>query len=519
MISPVSPQVSSSAASGLRPVPASAARGRLRPTRLAASVAVALLGVAAPVSNANIQEFIDSVGAQYNVTPAGVYEGSTMNVATGGGFVYRTPNKQFRPFHIAPPSLKSGCGGIDLFLGSVGLPSKAEFVNFVRSIGTAMPGLAFQLALSSLSPEFEAQLTSFRNMLQRYTQSSVDSCKAAEMLLDETGVGGAIKSSSTAAGNWLRTSLQATDATDAQQTAGADWTKIHQWFGSKTPAERRGVAADGTVGPANRTGPQINLMWSVLNSGSAASNYTTEDKQLLMNMVDFPIYRSVTGTNPEADPDDRPAPITHERKLGLMQFLGTASDTPNTPTTVTIWNCNNTEDCLVATPQSHSFVPFAQRVYDAARRVQTGILTRSNSTTQADLFLVANTSSVPLLRLINATTFQRFAGFSQDVVRVYSELAAFDLTVAYVTEAFAIIDARIASAKQDSTPFPTVKMLEDLRERLQITRQEVHEQRKTMAERVSKLGETVKMIEHIENASRGSLSADLRTNLQFVASR
>lgn len=499
--------------------PKASVHAALRRTRVAAAAGIAMLCFAAPLSHANIQEFIDSVGAQYNVTPAGVYQGATLNVATGGGFVYRTPNKDFRPLHISPPSLKSGCGGIDLFLGSIGLPSKAEFVNFVRSIGTAMPGLAFQLALQSLSPDFEEQLTSFRNMLNEWTRYTTNSCEAAQLALDKSGIGNAMQSSSRSAGNWLRESLQATDQASAQQEAGADWRKVHQWFGSKSPEQRRGVDSTGAVGSANRTGAQINLMWAVLNSGRTASGYSTEDKQLLMSMVDFPVYRSVTASNPENNPDDRPRAENHEATLTIKQFLGSASDIPGTPLTVKVWNCDNTVDCLNPQKQDREIVPFAQRVYDAARQVQAGILNRSGGVSQDDLFLVANSSSVPLLRLINATTFQRYAGFSQDMLRVYSELAAFDMTVAYVTESLAIIEKRINSAKEDPTELPSQDQLDALHQKLLARRAEVHEQRAAMADRVKSLGEIIRIIEHIETASRGSLSADLRTNLEFASYR
>jgi hypothetical protein len=40
-----------------------------------------------------------------------------------------------------------------------------------------------------------------------------------------------------------------------------------------------------------------------------------------------------------------------------------------------------------------------------------------------------------------------------------------------------------------------------------------------VAEKVQSLGEIIRVIEHVENASRGTLSSELRANLDFAAAR
>jgi conjugative transfer pilus assembly protein TraH len=488
--------------------------------RVAAIAALGMLGCAAPVSNAmNMQEFVDSVGGQYNVTPSGVYEGATMNVATGGGFVYRAPNKSFTPFPIAPPSLKAGCGGIDFFTGAIGIPSKAEFVNFLRGIGTAMPGLAFQLALQSLSPDFEKQLTSFRNMMREITDKTISSCEAASWLLDQTGAEQGIRSAGQAAGNWLRESLQVTDATTAKQEAGADWSKAYKWFGSQSPAQSQGVAKDGTNSGVVRQGAEVNVLWSVINSAKAPVGYGQAEKELLMNLFNFDVYRHVNSSDPDNDPDNRPFADPYTRKLHITDFLGTASDTPGTLASVYAYACDTADRCLNPTLTPVTILPFSQRVYDAARKVQTSILSRTKNYNDDDMFLVANGSSVPLLKIINATTYQRYAGYSKDFLKTYSELAAFDLTTAYLESAMTIMEKLLKNARNDKTAIPSKADIEFFELELRLRRQEISEARRTVAEKVKSLGEIIRVIEHVENASRGTLSSELRANLDFAAAR
>lgn len=97
-------------------------------------------------------------------------------------------------------------GGIDLFLGAFGIPSREEFVAFLRNIGTALPGLAFQLALQSLAPDLNEQVTSFRDMIRQYTNMFQDSCTSAQNLLKMSGAEQWIQKTGFDARNALRAS-------------------------------------------------------------------------------------------------------------------------------------------------------------------------------------------------------------------------------------------------------------------------------------------------------------------------
>lgn len=82
-----------------------------------------------PAQAGFIEDFYeDSAGlGQGNVTTAGIYQSSGLNVVTGGGFVYRAPRTEFTPFHFSPPKLSAGCGGIDLFMGALAFRQKKSF--------------------------------------------------------------------------------------------------------------------------------------------------------------------------------------------------------------------------------------------------------------------------------------------------------------------------------------------------------------------------------------------------------
>ena len=133
-----------------------------------------------------VKDYFDATQAMSNVTEAGVREAGAVSTVTGGGFVYRTPRTDFVPFSVTPPSLKAGCGGIDLFLGAFSIPSREEFVSFLKSVGTALPGLAFQLALQTMAPDLNEQVGRYADLIRSYTNRYTDSCEAARALLDNT---------------------------------------------------------------------------------------------------------------------------------------------------------------------------------------------------------------------------------------------------------------------------------------------------------------------------------------------
>lgn len=86
-----------------------------------------------------LQEFYDDASLQSSYTAPGLYASASMDTVTGGRFILKANREDFHPYYLQGPELKAGCGGIDVFLGAFSIPSKDEFVSFVRSIGTALP--------------------------------------------------------------------------------------------------------------------------------------------------------------------------------------------------------------------------------------------------------------------------------------------------------------------------------------------------------------------------------------------
>ena len=133
--------------------------------------------------NAEVTDMFNNLGAVGNYTAPGAFKGQTFNTFTGGNLYLRSPNRTYQLAAIQFPSAKGGCGGIDLFGGSFSHISAAEFRNMLRNITAALPGIAFQLALESVSPLLGG-LTKWAKGLETWINNArVNSCETAKMCI------------------------------------------------------------------------------------------------------------------------------------------------------------------------------------------------------------------------------------------------------------------------------------------------------------------------------------------------
>ena len=133
--------------------------------------------------NTEVTNMFNNLGAVGNYTAPGAFKGQTFNTFTGGNLYLRSPNRTYQLAAIQFPSAKGGCGGIDLFGGSFSHISAAEFRNMLRNITAALPGIAFQLALESVSPLLGG-LTKWAKGLETWINNArVNSCETATALV------------------------------------------------------------------------------------------------------------------------------------------------------------------------------------------------------------------------------------------------------------------------------------------------------------------------------------------------
>src|ERR1700720_1498491 len=162
-------------------------RRLLRKTIAFATIASLMLTPMSRSLAGDLQTEVDSMfnnlGAIGNYTAPGAFRGQTYNTYTGGSIFLRSTNKVYQLATIQFPYVKAGCGGIDVFGGSFSHLSAAEFKNMLKSITASLPGVAFQLALSSVSPLLGQKVEWMKNLETFINNARLNSCETAQALV------------------------------------------------------------------------------------------------------------------------------------------------------------------------------------------------------------------------------------------------------------------------------------------------------------------------------------------------
>lgn len=107
---------------------------------IAAAIAVTFSVSASASIQSEMQSWFNEMGAYGNVTGAQVVQGQTTTVYTGGSMYMRTPIRNYQLASIAPPSIRGGCGGIDLFAGSFSFINSEQLTALLRNIANNAVG-------------------------------------------------------------------------------------------------------------------------------------------------------------------------------------------------------------------------------------------------------------------------------------------------------------------------------------------------------------------------------------------
>lgn len=201
-----------------------------------------------PVQATALQKMFESLGSETNVTTPGGFQDQAAGYYTGGGIVMRQKNKTVQPFNISLPHLGMGCGGIDMFFGSLSAIKGEEMVQLLRSMAAGIPTYAFQLALKTMAPQLENLMAQIRKYVQDINNMMVDSCQMSQNIV------GGLWPTGTAASEII--------CQDAMRGSGEDW------FGARKHCQKDGAASSKTA-DVRRKSPDLlqgeyNLTWYVM---------------------------------------------------------------------------------------------------------------------------------------------------------------------------------------------------------------------------------------------------------------
>lgn len=374
-----------------------------------------------------LNDFFDDAGSLTNVQKASMTTVQGMTTFSGGGLNVRSRDYQMRLLSVTPPSLKTGCNGIDMTWGSVGAADAQQIIDFVKHIGANAKVVAFQLALKALTEQLHSVLESVGGKLDWLTNMNLDSCKSAQRLVGD---------GSSALYDMLANQAAASDA-DSNSTSDF-WTAMQKYstdaayyLGSGPDrVKKTSVASTGTDGSSTSTvsNGQTNIVFDALSK--AYPSWSTSDKEFVMSITGTVIYNFAK----DSDGDTTgPVPTVIGPVVNLDAMFPQTPDSSTYP--INVLKCGDSSCLSVTYTTSTSYPNMWAKVRDAAYDYQSALITRDPTHfSQADYGLLTS-SSVPMLDLVGSTTYQATSAFSNDVIETYSQLAAIDLTAQLLTRA------------------------------------------------------------------------------------
>ena len=130
--------------------------------------------------------FVDDWIAQKSATGPSAFQGAQRGYYTAGSFSARVPSTNDHLMTITMPALKSGCGGIDMFLGGFSFLNVDYLVQKMQRILAQAPAAAFDIALKTLAPQVSETIKTLESLVDKLNDLQINDCKAAKALVATT---------------------------------------------------------------------------------------------------------------------------------------------------------------------------------------------------------------------------------------------------------------------------------------------------------------------------------------------
>ncbi|ODU09232.1 MAG: conjugal transfer protein TraH [Rubrivivax sp. SCN 71-131] len=418
-----------------------------------------------------VNNMFNSLGAIGNYTAPGAFRGQTFNTYTGGSLFMRAPNKVYQLAAIQFPSARAGCGGIDVFGGSFSHISAAEFKNMLRNITAALPGIAFQLALESVSPLLGG-LTKWAKGLETWINNArINSCETAKAIVSTAAEAAGFSSQEACSDLAIEMGLE-TDRDAARRRCATD-----------RPSILASARSSGDANIRNKAPFVGNLTWKALQR--TGTYLDDQERELIMSIVGTVIFYPEDAAR---DPEPVAPTITSISQLLYGQAAGTGTNV-----TQHLLRCNNYTDCDVVTLNtSYTHTPFTARV-------ETRTAIPNNS---AEVGFV-NQTTEPVYKMLSIGATIPGSGLSDSLIAQYRDVIAADYAYVFLERNLRV---GMAALDKDYTLQQTQRDRANLvRQRAQAMLLQLSQEKNLLYQKVGSFRAVSSHLEQLERQLRSSM--------------
>ncbi len=342
------------------------------------------LPVAAGSLENDMQRFWNDMGFNTNVTGSSAFTGQSAGYYSMGNIHARTRSENIQLATIELPSIRAGCGGIDLFAGSFSFINSGQLVASMKAIANNAVGFSFQLALETISPLIAGKISELQDLAQMVNNAGINSCEQAASLVGSV---------------WPKQDIASKhicEAIGSKKGLFSDYAASRNGCGSE--GKRSETNAQGDNEFKNIATENINIAWEALKkSPNISSGNIINDRNLAE------LFMTLTGTIiiKPGDNADRPSSIQQiSGKINNNEIITAILDGNN----INILHCDETEKCLNptfdgATQNVSKNNAFKEKIRNLLQEIMDHI---KDDTALEDRHKgLINTTSLPLYKMLN----------------------------------------------------------------------------------------------------------------------
>jgi conjugative transfer pilus assembly protein TraH len=446
--------------------------------------------------NAEMQAMFNDLGALGNVTTPGAFRGQAMNLYTGGSLMMRAPGRNYPLATVQLPSLRAGCGGIDIYGGAFSFINKQQFIALLQNIGANAVGYAFKLALQSISPDIDKLLTELQDQINKINAMNINSCEAAQALVNGV-VGEYDNSVMSGCANISQYLGSVSDRAEARLTCATN-----------APAVVKTAANSADPNVRNATFVKGNVTWLALNQ--VGGSISQQEKELIMSVIGTVILY------PPADDGSGATPRYAEPTIvGLRDLLlGRGASATEGNVDIEVYVCDEPAECLNPTRTTLSAKPFTRLVSERLRRMSDNIATRSPQT-PADIGFVNNTTE-PVYKMLSVANAVPGSSTAETLIETYKDVIALDYAETFLNRA--IRQAMIALSQALKRTGIEQQYIDAIRQNAQEAQRQLLTEKQAAYAKVRSVSSMTQDLQTLERQLWSSMPSSVKSMLDFSAS-
>jgi conjugative transfer pilus assembly protein TraH len=369
-----------------------------------------------------LKSYFTTLGDSQHINNAAIYHSQAAGFYTGGSILARNPVHNYAISKVQFPSVKAGCGGIDIFSGGFSFISGKELERALKNVATNAKGYAFMLAIDSVSPMIANEMHAMQSWVNEHANLNIQSCEMAKALV------GAVFPKTQAAQERVCQDMS------VQHNKLADYTAARMECSNPNTYNRALNEAAKSPEYKDLVVENTNLAWKLLTKG----NGITQDHRLaewLMNLSGSLILKTST-ENKIPQPIILPSVLT-EHPGWINSILHGGS--------IKIYRCDESKHCLNPTEKKITIAKdVALTTVISKHLISIAEHIKNDAELSAEELNLINTTSFPLYEILVTDLAYSYnkAVATLDVSR-YAEKVAVEVLANYLYSMLQMVHSKV----------------------------------------------------------------------------